>query len=82
MVPAAGWVRINAAVTGIPAGQACQLIVVGSDGQRETAGSWLVSESTAAQGVSLDGAVLLDPAAVTQVLVQNTSGHRFVAANV
>ncbi|GAA1313981.1 anti-sigma factor family protein [Pseudonocardia xinjiangensis] len=82
MVPAAGWVRVNAAVTGIPAGQACQLIVVGRDGQRQTAGSWLVSSSTAAQGVTLDGTVLLDPAAVTQVLVQNTSGHRFVTANV
>jgi hypothetical protein len=82
VVPAAGWVRVNAAVTGIPAGQACQLIVVSRDGHRETAGSWLVSSTTATPGVSLDGAALVDPAAVTQVLVQNTSGHQFVTANV
>src|SRR6185369_5173118 len=41
LVPASGWVRLNAAVSGIPAGQACHLVVIGQNGDRETAGGWL-----------------------------------------
>lgn len=47
VVPAVGWVRVNAAVTGIPAGQQCRLIVLGRDGSRQLAGSWLVSTAGA-----------------------------------
>jgi predicted anti-sigma-YlaC factor YlaD len=82
VVPAAGWVRINAAVTGIPAGQRCYLVVVGRDGHREMAGSWLVSEAIAHQGVNLNGSALVDPAQVASVVVENASGQQFVTANV
>jgi predicted anti-sigma-YlaC factor YlaD len=82
LVPAAGWVRLNAAVSGIPAGQACHLVVVGRDGNRETAGGWLVSATAAAKGVTLDGAALMDPAMVSMVVVENTTGHPLVSADV
>jgi Putative zinc-finger len=82
LVPAAGWVRVNAAVAGIPAGERCRLWVVGRDGTRQLAGSWLVSERGAQEGTTLDGSALIDPSDVTAVEVDNTSGTRFVTVQV
>ncbi|MEV4598872.1 zf-HC2 domain-containing protein [Amycolatopsis sp. NPDC049253] len=81
VTPAVGWVRLNASVTGIPAGQKCRLVVVGKDGSREIAGNWLVSDKAASDGVNLDGSALVDPANVGSVLVENTDGHQFVSAS-
>ncbi|HEY4418239.1 MAG TPA: zf-HC2 domain-containing protein [Pseudonocardia sp.] len=82
LVPASGWVRLNAAVSGIPAGQACHLVVIGQNGDRETAGGWLVSTRAATMGVTLDGAALMDPAKVSMVVVESTNGSPLVAADV
>lgn len=82
LVPAAGWVRVNASVTGIPAGERCRLIVVGKDGTRDIAGNWLVSAAAETQGVNLDGSALIDPSNVSSVLVQNTEGKTFVQVGV
>jgi hypothetical protein len=82
LVPAPGWVRLNAAVSGIPAGQACHLIVIGRNGDRETAGGWLVSARGATMGVTLDGAALMDPAKVSMVVVESTNGSPLVSADV
>ncbi|WP_433298806.1 anti-sigma factor family protein [Pseudonocardia sp. CA-142604] len=82
LVPAPGWVRLNAAVSGIPAGQACHLVVIGRNGDRETAGGWLVSAKAASKGVTLDGAALMDPAKVSMVVVESTNGSPLVAADV
>lgn len=79
VVPAAGWVRVQAAVAGIAAGQRCRLWVVGRDGRREQAGSWLVSAQAAQQGTTLDGAALVAPPAVAAVEVTNVAGRRLVA---
>jgi hypothetical protein len=82
LVPAPGWVRLNAAVSGIPAGQACHLVVIGRDGDRQTAGGWLVSARAATTGVTLDGAALMDLAEVSMVVVESTNGSPLVSANV
>ncbi|GAA3080830.1 zf-HC2 domain-containing protein [Pseudonocardia yunnanensis] len=82
LVPAPGWVRLNAAVSGIPAGQACHLVVIGRNGDRETAGGWLVSARAATMGVTLDGAALMDPAKVSMVVVESTNGSPLVSADV
>jgi hypothetical protein len=81
IVPAAGWVRVEAAVTGIPAGQKCRLVVVGKDGDREIAGGWLVSEKASREGAKLYGSALVAPADVASVVIENTDGHEFVQAN-
>lgn len=81
VTPAAGWVRVNASVTGIPAGQQCQLIVVSKSGQTEVAGSWLVSQKAATKGTNLDGAALIPPDQVAAVEVRNFAGHMFVTAS-
>lgn len=80
--PAAGWVRVSAAVTGIPAGQRCRIVVVGKDGQREIAGSWLVSEKGAKEGTTLNGSALVAPDNVASVQVENFDSQRFVSVSV
>jgi predicted anti-sigma-YlaC factor YlaD len=80
--PAAGWVRVHAAVAGIPAGQRCRLWVVARDGTRELAGSWLVSEAGARDGTSLDGTALVAPDDVVAVEVDNVDGEQFVTVEI
>lgn len=78
VVPAAGWVRVNAAVNGIPAGENCRLIVVGRDGSREVAAGWIVSDKGETDGTSLDGSAAVAPENVVAVEVRNTEGKTFV----
>ncbi|TQJ05492.1 anti-sigma factor family protein [Amycolatopsis cihanbeyliensis] len=80
VTPAAGWVRVNASVSGIPAGERCLLLVVDEEGDRRIAGSWVVSDKGAVEGTTLDGSAIVRPAEVTAVEVTNVSGTRFVSA--
>jgi hypothetical protein len=82
VVPAAGWVRVNAKVSGIAEAQRCRLWVVARDGSRQLAGSWLVSEKGAAEGTVLDGAALVPPKDVAAVQVDNFAGRVFVTVPV
>jgi hypothetical protein len=82
LTPAAGWVRVNAAVSGIAPGERCRLILLGTNGQRDIAGSWVVPEKELAEGTTLDGSSLLAPDDVMSVVVENTAGKRFVVAKV
>ncbi|WP_406180417.1 zf-HC2 domain-containing protein [Streptomyces sp. NBC_01006] len=80
VTPAAKWVRVHAAVAGIPPGERCMLIVVGKDGKRTSAGSWVVGgQMGEGKGASLDGSAAVDPADVKEVVVENESGKRFVS---
>jgi len=74
--PAAGWVRVSATVTGVPAGEQCRLFVVARDGFREPAGSWLASPSGS---TTLDGAALMAPAEVGAVQAETYAGQILVA---
>ncbi|MFF7415355.1 anti-sigma factor [Streptomyces lydicus] len=80
VTPAADWVRVNAAVTGIPAGQHCRLVVVAKDGHREIAGSWVVGRTGtgAGKGADLDGSAATKAGDVKSVSVESESGTRFV----
>jgi predicted anti-sigma-YlaC factor YlaD len=80
VVPAAGWVRVNAQVKGIAAGQRCRVVVVAKDGRREVAGSWLVSPAGAANGTTLDGSAIVAPDQVASIAVENEEGAQFVSA--
>ncbi|MEV4408225.1 zf-HC2 domain-containing protein [Actinoplanes sp. NPDC049598] len=76
--PAAGWVRLSASVAGIPAGEQCRLYVVGSGGDRQLAGSWLVSEAAATGGTTVDGSALVAPADLVSVEVETYAGRPLV----
>jgi hypothetical protein len=78
LTPAAGWVRVHARVGGVPAGEQCRLYVVGRDGSRREAGSWLVAGGE----TTLDGTALLDPADVTAVQVETFAGRPLVTVPV
>jgi anti-sigma factor RsiW len=80
VTPAAGWVRVSATVGGIPAGEKCRLEVVGRNGEVVLAGSWLVSAAGEANGTTLNGSALLDPAEVAAVQVTNYAGKKYVTA--
>jgi hypothetical protein len=79
VTPAAGWVRVNASVTGVPPRQNCWLVVVGKDGRRAIAGGWLTPANAETAGVNLSGSAVVDPAQVASVAVENTDGHQFVS---
>lgn len=78
VVPAAGWVRTNMSINGIPEGEKCRIFVVAKDGSRQEAGSWVVSKKGAAEGTNLDGSALVAPADVKSVVVENYAGKKFV----
>ncbi|MGK5681418.1 anti-sigma factor family protein [Actinoplanes sp. URMC 104] len=77
VAPASGWVRVTAAVAGIPAGERCVLEVVGRDGSVAQAGSWVVPPNGEQAGTTLNGSALIAPANVRAVRVVNTAGKRF-----
>jgi predicted anti-sigma-YlaC factor YlaD len=79
VLPATGWVRVTATVAGVPAGEQCLLQVVGKDGTPVLAGSWLVSQANAANGTTLNGSALIDPARVAAVRVVSTDGKQYVS---
>nr|WP_296067232.1 zf-HC2 domain-containing protein [uncultured Actinoplanes sp.] len=76
--PAAGWVRVHAEVSGVPAGEQCRLFVIGRDGSREAAGSWLVSDDRG----GVDGSALMDPAVVAAVQAETYAGQILVSVPV
>ncbi|GAA3507365.1 zf-HC2 domain-containing protein [Streptomyces showdoensis] len=81
VTPAARWVRVHAAVTGLPPGERCRLIVVGRDGGETVAGSWVVGAGAhmgEGKGASLDGSAAVDPGDARAVVVENEAGKRFV----
>ena len=82
ITPAMGWVRLSATVAGIPAGEKCRLEVVGKDGSAILAGSWLVSPAGEANGTTLNGSALIEPAQVASVRVVSTAGEQYVSVNV
>ncbi|MFC4035509.1 anti-sigma factor family protein [Streptomyces polygonati] len=84
LTPAAAWVRVNAAVSGIPAGERCRLVVVARDGSRRTAGGWTVGDdgTGAGKGADLDGSAAVRPDQVASVLVQNEQGKTYVTVPV
>ncbi len=82
VAPAPGWVRIKAAVAGIPEGERCRLEVVAKNGAVVLAGSWVVSEKGATEGTTLDGSALIAPADVASVRVVTEAGKQYTSAAV
>lgn len=80
VTPAADWVRVNAAVKGIPAGELCRLIVVTKDGGREVAGSWLTADEE--KGANLDGSAAVPIDEIAEIRVENDKGKEYVTARI
>jgi hypothetical protein len=84
ITPAAGWVRLSAAVTGVPAGEHCRLVVLSKDGHTEIAGSWLVGDDGkgGGKGAEVDGSASIAPDDVKSVTVQSDQGEKYVTVPV
>jgi anti-sigma factor RsiW len=76
--PAAGWVRVQATLAGVPAGEDCRIFVVSADGARQQAASWLSTTGP----TTVDGAALMAPADVTAVQAETYAGQILVAVPV
>ncbi|WP_328686096.1 anti-sigma factor [Streptomyces sp. NBC_01261] len=81
LTPAAGWVRVNAEVSGLQPGEKCRLIVLSKSGERETAGSWVVGEpqqGAKGEGMRLAGFAAVPMDQVKSVSVESEQGKRYV----
>ncbi|MEV6843488.1 zf-HC2 domain-containing protein [Actinoplanes sp. NPDC051411] len=78
VTPAAGWVRVHAVLSGVPAGEQCRIFVVSADGGRQQAASWLA----AAGPMAVDGSALMAPADVTSVQAETYAGQILVTVPV
>jgi predicted anti-sigma-YlaC factor YlaD len=74
VTPAAGWVRLHAVMSGVPAGEQCRIFVVSADGARQQAASWLA----AAGPMAVDGSALMAPADVTSIQAETYAGQILV----
>ena len=80
VIPAAGWVRLQADVTGVRAGTRCQLVVHSKDADAQIGGSWVVSEKGEQSGTSVGGSAVVAPDQVADVEVQTLTGVHLVTA--
>ncbi|WP_306211236.1 anti-sigma factor family protein [Actinoplanes sp. RD1] len=81
LTPAPGWIRVKAAVAGIPQGERCLLQVVDKSGKVTLAGSWLVSEAGADDGTTLDGSALVPLDQVGSVRVVTEGGKQYTSVS-
>lgn len=72
ITPAAGWVRISAAVRGVEPGKQCTIIVLGGNGTENVAGSWVVGSGGG--GAAVQGSTIVDPADVVAVAIRDETG--------
>lgn len=75
-----GWVKVSVTVTGLPAGQNCQLVLVGKDGRREPVKGWISTEEHRLQGWRGDGNAGMPMGDIKSITVENDQGRRFVTA--
>jgi anti-sigma factor RsiW len=80
VIPAAGWARLEAQVTGVAQGEKCRLLAISRTGQKEIAGSWVVSEKAAStsNGSKVFGSVLLPAKEISALQVVTVTGKHLV----
>nr|WP_206345337.1 zf-HC2 domain-containing protein [Streptomyces thermoviolaceus] len=86
LTPASGWVRLSAKVGGVPVGEHCRLVVVGENGERETAGSWVVPPGATqdpgkGKDTELEGSAAIAPNHVQSVAIVNEEGEQYVSVS-
>lgn len=76
--PKKGWVWVHATAKGLPEGEPCEMYVISTEGDRELAGSWLVS-AEGAKNSRLEGMALIAPDHVKAIEVQTRSGRQIIS---
>jgi anti-sigma factor RsiW len=80
--PRTGWSWVQVQVTGLKAGDQCQLLVTDSAGKTWTAGSWVVSEKAAKNGSLFGGGVLVPLDKVHSVEIRTLQGKHVITATI
>jgi hypothetical protein len=72
-----GWSHISAAVSGVPVGEQCELVLVGKDGRQTVAAGWRVT----AVKSTVDASALVDPSAIASIRLETLAGANLVTVN-
>ncbi|MEV6271068.1 zf-HC2 domain-containing protein [Kribbella sp. NPDC051936] len=80
--PRAGWSWVRVEVTGLQAGDECEMVVTDKDGEAWIAGSWLVSAKAAKSGSTFGGGVLVPPDQVRSVEIRTVQGRHLITATI
>ncbi|GAA3395243.1 anti-sigma factor family protein [Cryptosporangium minutisporangium] len=82
VVPAAGWVKVNATLRGIKAGEECRMIVRSAENE-EIASSWVITEKAASapDGWPITGNAAIAPDAVESIEIVTTAGRHLVTVD-
>ncbi|SHN48116.1 anti-sigma factor family protein [Cryptosporangium aurantiacum] len=83
IIPADGWVRVNATLKGIKAGEECRMIVHRKDTGEEIASSWVISQKAASApgGWPITGNAAIAPEDVDSVEIKTTAGRHLVTVD-
>lgn len=80
LTPAKGWVRVSAAVSGLPAGERCEIVLTGRDGTQLVAGGWVTGPDP--NGATVDGSAAVDLTQVAAITIRNEAGREFITVRV
>lgn len=80
--PRGGWSWVVVKLSGLKAGEECQLLVTDATGKTWVAGSWVVSEKAAKDGARFSGGVLVPLDQVESVEIRTVEGKRLVTTQV
>jgi hypothetical protein len=80
ITPESGWVRLDATITGAPAGVRCRLDVKSGVGEDAPAGSWVEPAQPVVGGTTLTGSAWLDISNIGAVTVVTEDGQTLVTA--
>jgi anti-sigma factor RsiW len=80
--PRAGWSWVRVQVSGLKAGDQCEMVVTDKSGRTWVAGSWLVSEKAAKNGSTFGGGVLTPIDQVRSVEIRTVQGKHVVTATI
>jgi anti-sigma factor RsiW len=80
--PRAGWSWVRVQVSGLKAGDQCEMVITDKSGATWVAGSWLVSEKAAKSGSTFGGGVLVPPDQVRSVEIRTVQGKHVVTATI
>ncbi|GAA3133680.1 anti-sigma factor RsiW [Kribbella aluminosa] len=78
--PRSGWSWVQVQVSGLKAGDQCEMVVMDKAGYSWVAGSWLVSDKAAANGSTFGGGVLVPLDQVRSVEIRTVQGQHVVTA--
>ncbi len=80
--PRAGWSWVKVQVSGLKAGDQCEMVITDKSGKSWVAGSWLVSEKAAKGESAFGGGVLTPIDQVRSVEIRTVQGKHVVTATI